>query len=383
MKKTVLHFYTNLCPRCILVCAIFSFYASTTLAQTDTVKTLNEVNVDAGSARLPGLAPMQSISAADFLKVSAFNVADAIRNFAGVNIRDYGGIGGLKTVSVRSIGAGHTAVLYDGVQVNDAQNGQVDLGRFNLNNVQLIALYTPQPNELCMPARTFAAASVLTISTVKPNLDRFKPYQISAGIKAGSFGLVNPYLQWQQRLSDSWSFILNGQIQDADGRYKYRDPFKDGVTATRINGDIAVRQIEGALYWAKTDSNKFHIQFNINNSDRGLPGAVIQNAVYDKQRLQNNDALVQAGYQRIWDNSFKLLLNTKVSRNYQHYTDSKYLVEGGADDEYTLKEFYQSAALSYKFLKSLEVSYSTDIAVTDLNSQVYVYAFPTRVSLFN
>ena len=135
------------------------------------------------------------------IRYSAFNVADAIRDFAGVNIKDYGGIGGLKTVSVRGLGADHTAVLYDGVQINDAENGQMDLSKFNLENVQEIALYNGQPPNICQPARSYASASVLCIKTVQPGLDADKPYLITAGIKAGSFGLANPYLLWQQRTS--------------------------------------------------------------------------------------------------------------------------------------------------------------------------------------
>ena len=60
-------------------------------------------------------------------------VSEAIRRFTGVQVRDYGGVGGLKTVNVRSLGSEHTAVFVDGVQVSHAQNMQVDLGRLNLD----------------------------------------------------------------------------------------------------------------------------------------------------------------------------------------------------------------------------------------------------------
>ena len=58
--------------------------------------------------------------------------------FAGANVKDYGGIGGLKTVSVRNIGAAHTAVSYDGVVVSNSQAGQIDIGRFSLDNVSTL-----------------------------------------------------------------------------------------------------------------------------------------------------------------------------------------------------------------------------------------------------
>ena len=51
------------------------------------------------------------------------NMADAVRRFAGTDVRDYGGTGGLKTVSVRNMGAAHTAISYDGVAVSNCQAG--------------------------------------------------------------------------------------------------------------------------------------------------------------------------------------------------------------------------------------------------------------------
>lgn len=242
MKKTIQHFleYSVHVSGCLLFVV---FFQAKGFAQSDTTKKLKEVSVT--SSKVPvnqAIIPSQQISSADFIHYNAYNVADAIRNFSGVIIKDYGGIGGLKTVSVRGLGANHTAVLYDGVQINDAENGQVDLGKLNLNNVQQITLYNGQPFNICQPARSFASASILSITTVKPNLSYVKPYQITAGIKAGSFGLVNPYLQWQQRLSNNWSFIVNSYTENANGRYKYT--INNGSTdseQTRIGSDIAVQ----------------------------------------------------------------------------------------------------------------------------------------------
>src|SRR5690606_17183971 len=113
------------------------------------------------SKNLPASIPSQEIRSKDFKKFSAFNVADAIRNFSGVNIKDYGGIGGLKTVTVRSLSANHTAILFDGIIVNDAQNGQIDLGKISLDNIESITLFNAQPNDLPQSARSYAAASVI------------------------------------------------------------------------------------------------------------------------------------------------------------------------------------------------------------------------------
>ena len=88
--------------------------------------------------------PVQTMEQGDFERLGLVNIADVARRMAGVQVQDYGGIGGLKSVSVRGLGAKHTAVSYDGVAVTDAQSGIVDLGRFALDNVASMALAVGQ-----------------------------------------------------------------------------------------------------------------------------------------------------------------------------------------------------------------------------------------------
>lgn len=386
MEKLVQHIDKG--QRHFLLPLFFLLLPGALFAQKDTTtKKLKDVKVSASPLpQIQTIAPSQQITSNDFDRYGAYNIADAIRDFPGVIIKDYGGIGGLKTVSVRGLGANHTGILYDGVQINDAENGQVDLGKLNLNNVQQITLYNGQPPNICQPARSFASASILSITTVKPDLTIDKPYLITAGIKAGSFGLVNPYLQWQQRLGNNWSFIVNSYTENANGQYKY--VINNGSTnseQTRIGSDISAQQIDGSLYWAKNDSNKFNFHINYYNSDRGLPGAVI---LYTPppigQRLWNQDFFAQAGYEYTWKTGFHLLLNTKFSQDFLHYLNPQFPNSAGLlDQHFTQREFYQSAAISYHLLPNWEVSYATDLAVNNMDADIANFHYPTRVTLLN
>ena len=370
----------------LLLTGLQIIFGTHAYAQSDTTKKLNEVTVKASAnPRLQTLTPAQNITANDFARYNAFTVADAVRNFAGVNIKDYGGIGGLKTISVRSLGANHTAVLFDGVQVNDAQNGQIDLSKFNLNNVQAIALYNGQPQELLQPARSFAAASVLSIKTVQPLLSAQKSYQVMAGVKGGSFGLINPYLQWQQRLSNNWSVIVNANYIKANGRYRYKVDGDGSDTMTiRRNGDTRSIQTDAALYWKKADSSKFNIHLNYYNAKRGLPGAVIFYSPNTSERLENNDAFLQAGYEHTWKSSLRLLANTKLSQLKTRYLDPDFLNQQGyLDQHYKQQEVYQSAALAYHLTNNWEISYAVDASYIKMDADIYNYAYPSRFSLLN
>ncbi|HPD86427.1 MAG TPA: TonB-dependent receptor plug domain-containing protein, partial [Proteiniphilum sp.] len=110
-------------------------------------------------------APRYILTEEQIGQLNALQLSDAVKNLPGVTIRDYGGIGGLKTVSVRSLGAHHTAVSYNGIALSDQQTGQIDIGRFSLDNVERLTLHNGQDDRIFRPARSFVSASVLEIIT--------------------------------------------------------------------------------------------------------------------------------------------------------------------------------------------------------------------------
>lgn len=126
-------------------------------AQTvDSTKTyhIEEVSVSAQRIRKE-VIPVQMLAGEELQKLSVHSVADAIRYFSGIQIKDYGGIGGLKTVNIRGLGTQHVGVFYDGVQLGNAQNGQIDLGRFSLDNMEAVSLYNGQKSAIFQSAKDF------------------------------------------------------------------------------------------------------------------------------------------------------------------------------------------------------------------------------------
>ncbi len=359
------------------------FLTLAAVAQTDTI-VLQKVNVKlTPTYAKPVEVPVQQITQNDFKRYSVFNVADAIRNFAGVNIKDYGGIGGLKTVSIRSLGASHTGVTIDGVAVANAQNGQVDLGRFGIDNIREISLYNIQAPEICQPAKNFAAASILALKTVGSTIGS-KPYQLKATLRTGSFGLINPSLTWQQKINKLWSFSLYNNYQKANGSYKYKVNGDGSDTlATRKNGDIGSFETHVNLLWAKSDSNNFSFRINNYQSKQGLPGAVVYYNPFTSQRAWTRDFFTHATYNKYFSSKFQLLLNSKFSANYYRYLDPDFLnKERKLDQNYHNQEIYNSAAFSYQLSNNFKFSYSTDLAVDMIKTNLSGFSYPKRYSWY-
>ena len=79
----------------------------------------------------------------------------------GITLTDYGGAGGLKTVSVRGFGSKHTLVVYDGVGLSNNQSGSIDVSRYSLDNVSDMALVVGDGDDIFQPARNMASAASL------------------------------------------------------------------------------------------------------------------------------------------------------------------------------------------------------------------------------
>lgn len=87
-----------------------------------TINALREVVITA--RRKPvNVIPVQTLSGEELNRLNSNSIADALRYFSGVQVKDYGGVGGIKTVNIRSMGTNHTGVVYDGVELGNAQNG--------------------------------------------------------------------------------------------------------------------------------------------------------------------------------------------------------------------------------------------------------------------
>ena len=105
------------------LCALLFPFTALCAQEADSLKyVLDEfvvVDADSESTAVTGEVS-HNVNAADIMRYGMQNLADAVRRMPGVSLQDYGGVGGLKTVSVRGLGAKHTAVSYDGVVVSDA-----------------------------------------------------------------------------------------------------------------------------------------------------------------------------------------------------------------------------------------------------------------------
>ena len=362
-----------------LVCCCVDLYAQT----VDSTKTyhIEEVSVSAQRIRKE-VIPVQMLAGEELQKLSVHSVADAIRYFSGIQIKDYGGIGGLKTVNIRGLGTQHVGVFYDGVQLGNAQNGQIDLGRFSLDNMEAVSLYNGQKSAIFQSAKDFASAGSIYMTARHPSFGEGQNYRLKGTFKTGSFGLVNPSVLLEHRLSKQVSGSLSAEYMYTNGKYKFRYRQKNGydITETRKNGDVEAIRAEYGLF-GDMQGGEWKAKAYLYNSERGLPGAAVRETgdFVHEDRQWDTNFFLQGSFRKHWGN-YSLQTNGKYAYDYLHYLSDPRLdvTTLYVNNHYRQHELYFSAANMLNILPFWSADVSVDFQWNKLNADLVNFVYPCR-----
>ena len=352
------------------ICVALASIAATAGAQTsrlDSVQTLGNVSVVGVKPHY--LTPSQTLRGDMLRSLSATSVADALKYFSGVQIKDYGGLGGLKTVNVRSLGSQHVGVYLDGIRITNAQNGQIDLGRYSLSNMESVSLYNANRNERLQSASEYASAATVYMQTKRPTQTT---YTMEYG--CGSFGLnkLKGYFALKNLL------FVDAEYQHSDGDYAFRfRSEQEDTVGTRHNSDITFYRLEAAGFYKGLSTHVYYY-----NSERGLPGPVIRRLSdqWDStDRQWDENFFIQSSYKHSWEH-FGLKTNLKYSYDYLHYLQDPRTNAATmyCNNHYTQQDLYGSVAAAWN-TRYVSLTASTDLRWSDLNADVYKFAYVYRI----
>ena len=368
----------------MLICVYIGAWNIPTYAQSklDSLQQLEEVVVTARSYQKE-VIPVQQLSGKELQRLNSHNIADALRYFSGIQIKDYGGVGGLKTVNIRSMGTNHVGVFYDGIELGNAQNGTVDLGRFSLDNMESVTLYNGQKSAIFQPAKDFGSAGSIYLQSRTPQFQGEKRHNVKVTFKTGSFGLVNPSLIWEHRLSSKVSSSLSAEYMYTTGKYKFTYQVKNGydTTAVRQNGDVNALRMEGGLF-GKFKGGYWRMKGYFYRSERGYPGAIVRNKFTHEDRQWDTNTFFQGSLKKDFSPCYSLLFNVKYAYDYLHYLADPNRDESlmYTNNHYYQHEVYTSAANRITLFPWWSLNFSADYQFNLLNADLRDFAYPRRHS---
>lgn len=347
---------------------------------SDTTLSIDEVMVVA-TRTSQEVVPVQMLSGEKLRSLGTHSIADAIRYFSGVQIKDFGGIGGLKSINVRSLGSQHVGVFYDGVELGNAQNGIVDLGRFSLDNMESVSLYNGQKSATLQSAKDYASANAVYLRTKKPRFTDGKRNNWNFGLKGGSFMTVNPSVLWEHKISDRLSLSASTEFLYTTGRYKFTYAKQDGydTTGVRQNGDVRMTRAEVALF-GDIEGGYWRAKVYFYDSERGYPGAVVRGKFVHQDRQRDDNFFAQGSFKKDFAPWYSLQVSGKYAYDYLHYlADPRLDVTAMyVDNRYRQQEAYLSAAHRFKPLRWWTLSLATDFQWNSLDADLRDFVYPLR-----
>jgi outer membrane cobalamin receptor len=240
--------------------------------------------------------PVTVLNAQTLQTLGARQISDALTFVPGVFMRNYGGLGGLKTMSLRGANAAQTLVLIDGVRLNSSQNGQVDFSTVPVSMLEDVEV-------LRGGAAALYGASALG-GVVNIRTKRLQQSAFGAKAELASFGELGVQAHASLPLAEQWTLSANGEAQHARGNFPFVfNEFGQNVVLERQNGDFttlnARLQARGILGGWSANSHVL-----ARTTERGAPGAVVQGSVEQRlARLDERELLVYSSWSRALPNA--------------------------------------------------------------------------------
>lgn len=284
------------------------------------------------------------------------NTSEVLSYFPNVYIRDYGGLGGIKTISLRGYSAPDVGILLDGFKINSQQNGIVDLNLLPLESFETIELV--RGGSSFLNGNNFASGFV--------NFSMQNTTKRTASFSIGSFEQIKITANIPYKFNHSNNAIFGVTFFSTDGKFPFEiNNFGKTEIVRRENGwakilstflvnNTVIKQIVGKISILYT------------NSVRGVPGAVVQNSIENKNAKLTEDMLfasirlnplfldssLQVGFKTLLHNSYyfdpemnSLLIN-KETANY-------------FNKDFEIKFLYRKPIWGFQVNSFIETNYST------------------------
>lgn len=364
-------------------------FLSLPLTAQDTTYRLDEVQVSGQHAprTLRTTVPTQVVDAEKIEQQGALQLSDAVRQMAGVTLKDYGGIGGIKTVSARGLGSQFSTLTIDGIPVDDAQNGQVDLGRYMLGGAAYVSLTHGGPQGL-PTARAYAAGNVIDMATAEPTFFLAERTNLKAAMEIGSFGMLSPSLQWDRKWSRRLKTTAWINWLKSDGDYPFTLYYTASHTDScsrevRRHSAMQMLTADASAFYTIDSANRLTAKVHYMRGNHQLPGPVqFYRQTDGSERTAEEVAFLQAKWTRT-SGRWQLQVVGKGQRLFDRYEDSASVQTAGGYimNKYLQHESYLSASARLRASTWLDLTATADGSVSHLRTNLAQRNDVTRSNL--
>ncbi len=325
-------------------------------SQTDTTRTIHPILITSEKDSVSKISVITSpvphfVLNAEVLKnLAVRDVGSALRFVPGVQLKDYGGIGGIKTVSFRSLGANHTGVMVDGIKLPNVQTGSINLNPVESFGVANIVFTSGQVEDINAPASAFLTGNFIAVNSflaVRPEKFSVKLYSC-----ANSLSIFEEGFLIRIPAGKKVFFALQGFTRFGEGDYKFVSYNQnEKIELRRENSQLASFKLQGSA-GLNFKNGKSLVRFSYYNNEQELPGAMILYNPYNDQKLWNEDLNFGLTHEHHFKN-LKVNLHAFYQSARLRYYDSDFLnLQGYIDNNYHQQNLGSGIMLRRVILKN-------------------------------
>lgn len=275
------------------------------------------------------------------------DLGNILQKVPGITLKSYGGLGGLKTVSIRGIGAGHSRFVIDQFLLANAQTGQINVGQQAADNIEQVSIGSNVKKESMLPASAFLNGNLISIRNQNNVFGNKDEQLLNAKIGIGSFGQQDYFLSTKIQSKNIFvSTYLKRRV--AIGNYSYE--ILNGLTieeSKRINNDLDEWYGGFSMGYQFKNQSVFRVITQFKKIKQGLPGAVILYNNSANQRLGTNQKILLSDFNCVYK-KLKYRIFGSIIKDDLNYQDPSFLNQsGGINSTYFNTSFNGGLTANY------------------------------------
>ncbi len=262
--------------------AILLFFASFLTAQEETLRQLPAVEIPA--SRLSDFTPADGVMTLDSTERDWFftnNLAEALAAQKGIFIKNYGP-SNIASISLRGMDGSHTAILWNGVNLQNPMNGVMDFSLLPADLFDKISVDDGSGTALS------GAASVAGTVFLDNFQKKENGWSGRAGLSAGSYADYSQHAKLHFK-NKKWSAGFSANHQAAENDFPLPGNFSgnEKLQNARLEKWNFLQENDFQI----TENQSFKTFFWYQNADRQIPPPLLVN----NDRARQIDDIVRAG----------------------------------------------------------------------------------------
>lgn len=343
----------------LVICIFFSVQTWAQLEDTSKIlqpiQNYQTVPIIVKPNELELITPLNYFGVEQIEKLQPLDVGDLLQRTPGVTLKNYGDIGGLKSVSFNGLDGQHNVLIVNGAKISNPQSGLVDYSKLRTDNLTALQVATDFDYSISATVDAVLAGNAVIAQTFENSFARERFALRLSGLY-GSFELADLFLAAKVRVKKKGYVAVSASRRDYDGDFKYNLNTQNiALSGVRRNNYYGQDQFNfGTGYKWETKKNK-NLEFKLTSFYtqiyNQLPGAVIAYTSNNDESLSTNQLNVNAQLTIYNKKRHPIYQDQKIYANY-NYDSITYLDPTYFSNPSFINHTYQNSSYTLGYLYS-------------------------------